>query len=92
MPPDIARPAAFEHQDRLGIDEHRETVGNDDEGAAGGNALRVLPDDRLAFGVERTCRLIQDQPSRIGDERPSGRQPLPLTPERFSAFSSSTVS
>ena len=34
--------------------------------------------DTLALVVERACRLVEDQDARIGDQRASDGDPLPL--------------
>ena len=79
MPAEIVDPAAFEHQDHVGVHQHREAVRNDDERAAFGDAQQIGVDDRLAFGVERAGRLVEDQDARIADQRAGDRQALALT-------------
>ena len=43
------------------------------------DAAQVSADDRLAFRIQRACRLVQDENARIGDERPRDRQTLLLS-------------
>src|SRR5580704_13351183 len=76
---DVVDPPAFEHEDRIGRDQRGQPVRNDDQRAALGDAHQIGVDDRLALGVERARRLVEDQDPRVGDQRAGDRQPLPLT-------------
>ena len=61
---DIGDLAALDHQDRVGVDQRRQAVGDDDDGASLGDLPQVLPDDRLAVGIERARRLVEDEKTR----------------------------
>ena len=43
----------------------RQPVGDDDDRAAGGDALHVLLDDPLALVIELARRLVEDQDARV---------------------------
>src|SRR5580658_1034713 len=75
---DVVDPPAFEHEDRIGRDQRGQPVRNDDQRAALGDAHQIGVDDRLALGVERARRLVEDQDPRVGDQRAGDRQTLPL--------------
>src|SRR6266480_1529634 len=79
----IVNSAAFEHENRVGRHQNREAVGNDDESAAFGDPQQISIDDRLAFGIEGTGRLVEDHAARIPHDRP--RPPPPLTPTAHKA-------
>ena len=76
---DVVNPAAFEDENRVGVDQRGQAVRDDDQGAALRNAQQVGVDDRLAVGVERAGRLVEDQDPRVADQRPRNREPLLLT-------------
>src|SRR5438128_11309990 len=75
----VVESAAFEHEHRVGRYQHREAVRNEDESAAFGDPQQICIDDRLAFGIQGTGRLVEDQDARIPDERARYRQSLALT-------------
>src|SRR5207248_112762 len=79
MLPDIGKLTAIEYQNRFGVGEHRETMGDDYDRATGCDTPQVVPDDYFAFRVERAGRLIEDQNARVGEERSRNRQSLLLT-------------
>src|ERR1700736_387526 len=79
MGADVVDPAAFEHEDRVGADQRGEAVRDDDQRPALGDAQQVGVDNRLAVGVERAGRLVEDQDPRIADQRPRDGEPLLLT-------------
>src|SRR5215471_6166821 len=70
--------AAFEDEHGVGVYEHRKTVRNDDDGTAFGDPQKVGIDDRLAFGIQRARRLVEDQDARIAEQRTGDSQALPL--------------
>jgi len=78
VPTGIVDPAAFEDQHSVGLYQHGEPVRDDDESAAFGNPQQIGIDDRLAFSVQRTRRLIEDKDTRIADQRAGNRQALTL--------------
>src|SRR5580658_4363825 len=60
--------AALDGDDAVGVAHARQAIGDDEHGAALGDAFHVLLDDALALVVERARRLVEDQDPRIGDE------------------------
>ena len=59
--------------------EHgRETVRDDERSAAAGEAVEGVADQRLALGVERGGRLVEEQERRVAQDRPGDRQALAL--------------
>ena len=81
MTADIGDLAAFDDEDRVGIDKRGQPMRNDDDGAPLGDLAQVLPDDRLAVGIERAGGLVENEQSRIGDERARNGEAL-LLPAR----------
>src|SRR6516164_9739913 len=76
---DVVDPAPVEHEDSVRGYQHRQTVRDDDEGAAFGDAQQIGVDNRLAFRVERARSLVEDQYPRISEESPRDCQTLTLT-------------
>ena len=54
-------------------------MGDHDEGPAFGDPQQIGVDDRLAFGVERARRFIEDQDTRVADQRAGDCEALALT-------------
>src|SRR5579871_999464 len=77
--PDVVDLALLHHQDRVGWHQHRKAVRDADDGAVAGDIQKVGVDDRLALGVERAGRFVEDQDRRLDDQRPRDRQALALT-------------
>ena len=75
---DVVNAAALEDEDRIRIHQRGEAVRDDNQGAALRDAQQVGVDDRLAVGVERARRLVEDQDARIADQRAGDRETLPL--------------
>jgi hypothetical protein len=69
---------AFNGDDPIGLTHRRETMRDDQHRPARGDLPHVALDDVLALVVERAGRLVKDQDSGIGDERPGDRDPLAL--------------
>ena len=76
--PDVVNRAAFEHEDLVRRHQRGQAVRDDDQGAVPGDAQQIGVDDRLAVGIERAGRLVEDQNARIADQRARDRQPLAL--------------
>src|SRR6202043_1890693 len=66
---DVVNPSAFEDEDRVGVHQREKAVRDDDQGAALRDAQQVGVDDRLAVGVERAGRLVEDQDAWVADQR-----------------------
>src|SRR5687768_6901960 len=64
----LGDPALVEDDDLVGIDHGRQTVGDDDGGAARGDAAQGLLDRRLGSAVERAGGLVEDQDRRVLEE------------------------
>jgi hypothetical protein len=67
MAADVVDLAALQHEDRVGIDQRREPVRDDDQCTAVGDAIDVGVDDGLALGVERAGGFVEDENARVGD-------------------------
>jgi len=70
--------ALVEHQDGIAIGQRGQPVGDDDHGAAVRHLGEVGVDQGLAFRVERTGRLIEDQDARVVHQRPGDGEALAL--------------
>src|SRR3954447_9996887 len=70
--------AALEHEDLVGADEAREPVRDDDDGAPRGDTAEGPLHDRLALGIERARRLVEDKDARVAQQRAGDREALPL--------------
>ena len=71
---------AFVHgNDAVATAYSRQTVGNDDDGAAFTNGFHVLHDCAFRFIVERTGGFIQNQNARIADQSTGNGNALALS-------------
>src|SRR3954452_5978679 len=75
---DVVNAAAFEDEDRVGVHQRGKAVRDDDQRAALRDAQQIGVDDRLAVGIERAGRFVEDQDGRIADQPRGDREPLPL--------------
>src|SRR5688572_28683690 len=71
--------ATVEHDDTVGGAHGRETMRDHERRTPARQTLQRLRDLPLALGVERACRLVEQQDRAIRKQRPRDRQPLPLT-------------
>src|SRR6266852_6249182 len=69
----LDHPAALDRDQPVGAAHRRETMGDDEDGAAARDLLHVLLNDALAFIVEGAGRLVEDQDARVVDERAGDR-------------------
>src|SRR5579871_1023543 len=76
--PDFDDPAIRHAHDPVAAAHGGEAMGDDDDGAALGDAAHVALDQPLAVVVERRGRLVEDENARIGRERPGDRDALAL--------------
>ena len=67
--------AIFHADDAVAMAHGRQPVRDDDDGSPADDFLHVGQNDALAFVVERTCGLVQDQDRWIGCERAGYRNP-----------------
>src|SRR5258707_2503801 len=70
--------ASLDGDDAIGFADRRETVGDHEYRPVGCDPLHVLLDGPLAFVVECTRRLVEDQDARIGNECARDRDTLAL--------------
>ena len=71
--------AALDRHDAVRLAKRRQPVRDDDHGAALRHRLQIVLDDLLGFGVQRACRFIENQDSRIGDQGSGDGDTLALT-------------
>ena len=62
------------HDDLVGVDDGREPVGDDDDGAAAHRVLERLLHAGFRFVVERRGRLVEQQDRRVAHERAGDRE------------------
>ncbi len=78
VPATLDDAASLDDEDRVGSPDRRQPVG-DDEGRAPLHQLgEALLDQGLALAVERGGGLVEDQDSRVGQDRAGDRDPLAL--------------
>src|ERR1700754_2959174 len=70
---------ALDGDDTIRKSKRRETVRDDDHGPAARHLRHVLLHDALAFIVERTRRLVENENAGIRDERTSNSDALTLS-------------
>ena len=61
-----------------GIEHRRQPVGDDERGAAARQPVEGAADRRLALGVERRGRLVEQEDGRVAQDGAGDRQPLAL--------------
>src|SRR5687768_8172546 len=71
-------PAALQNQDEVRASHGVEIVGNDQGRLSGHEAIQGFLDLRLAFDVEASHRLVQDQDTGVPDDGPRYSDPLSL--------------
>ena len=70
--------AVVEHDDLVGERDRREAVGDDDRRPAAHRLAQAVADLRLGRRVDRRGRVVEDQDSRVDDERARDRDALAL--------------
>src|ERR1700712_4397541 len=75
----------LENQDLVGIDDRGKTVGDHQRRAVGGDRAQGGLDLLLGMGVERAGRLVEDQDSRILQDRAGNGDALLLASRQFQA-------
>ncbi len=79
--------SVLEHDDQVGVADRRESVRDDERGAVGEQQPQGRVDLSFGADVDRRGRLVEDQDSRICQERPRERDELSLAErEAGSAF------
>jgi hypothetical protein len=71
-------PAVLQNQDEVRPSHGVEIVGNDQGRLPGHEAIQGFLDLRLAFDVEASHRLVQDQDTGVADDSPGDSDPLSL--------------
>src|SRR5262245_15866 len=74
----LDQPPTVEDQDRVGLQDRREAVGDHEAGPAGHDPLEGGLDQRLRLRVEVGGRLVEDQDARVLENDPRQRDPLLL--------------
>ena len=69
-------PAVFQHHDQVGVRDGTQSVGNDERRAVAQQLAQRRLDELLAFRVQITGGLVQDQDLRVSQQRPRDREPL----------------
>ena len=83
----LAATAASQYHDLVGPADLRETMGDEDGGAAHGGGLDRLLDLVLGGAVDGAGRVVQDEDGGIGEEGAGQGQPLALPArEHYAAF------
>src|SRR5436190_9541801 len=78
VPTGLDNAAVIEHDDLIGAAHGREPVRDRDRRPALGEPVQRLLDEPFGLGVERACRLIEDEDRRVPQDRPRDRDPLLL--------------
>ena len=71
-------PARVHDHDLVGVADRRETVRDDEGGAAVTEARHRLLDEHLGARVDVAGRFVEDEDARIGEERAGDSDELPL--------------
>ena len=71
-------PALVHHHDPVSLAHGRQSVGDDQRGAAGHQPVQRILHQPFAFGIERAGCLIQQQDRRIAQQRAGNRHALAL--------------
>ena len=74
----LHQPAAIDGDDAIASAHGGQAVGDDEDGAALGDARHVVLNDALALVVERTGGFVEDEDTRVADQRTRNRQALTL--------------
>jgi hypothetical protein len=78
MAADVVDLAALQHHDRIRGHQHGKPMRDADDGTVLGYAHEIGVDDRLALGVERAGRLVEDEDGGIDQQGASDRKALAL--------------
>ena len=79
MAADIGDAAALHDQDRVGRDKGRQPVRNDDQSPAAPDTGEIVGYDRFALGIKRAGCFVENENTRVDNQRPRNCQPLALT-------------
>ena len=76
MRPDFDHLPAIHHHQAIGFAQRRQAVRNRDRRASQHQVIECLLDFSLGFGVDRRSRLIEDQDTRVNQQRAGDRNAL----------------
>ena len=85
MRPRFGDLAGLDGDDAVALPHRRQAVGDDDHGAPLRDARQVILDDLFAFGVQRRGRFVEDQDTRIVDQRAGNGDALALAARQVAA-------
>ena len=74
----LGDPPVVEDEDAVGVADGAQAVRDEEARARAHDALERALHDRLALGVERARRLVEDQDPRVLQQRARDGQALPL--------------
>ena len=77
--------ATVHHHYRIGIDQGRQSMGNNDYGATGGQRVQIVEKDSLGFWIKSACRLVKDEEAWFRDQGPGDREALFLPSRQISS-------
>ena len=78
--------AILHHEDRVGVADRRQPVGDHEARAIGAQSGHGVLDEHLGARVDRARRLVEDENRRIGEECPGDRHELALTGAEVAAL------
>ena len=76
--PPLDDPPAVHHHDQVAVEHRREPMRDDQRGAAAREPVEGVADQRLALGVERRGRLVEEQDRRVAQDGAGDREALAL--------------
>jgi hypothetical protein len=76
--PGLDHMALIYHENAVGPANRRQAMRNHDDCPPAGQARERRLHARLAFGVQRACRLVEEKNRRFGQESPGKRDSLAL--------------
>src|SRR5579871_5490675 len=83
MRPALDHPSPAQHDDLVAVADGGEAMRDDNAGAAA--PPQAVVDRLLDAGIERGCRLVEDQDGRVADQRAGDLDPLALTAGEIAA-------
>src|SRR4051812_33650772 len=81
----LDNPAVFKNENLIGASNGAESVRDNERRAAGHKGSKALLNQRFAFGIEAGCRFIENEDSRIGQDRTGDSHALPLATRKLHA-------
>ena len=75
-----------EYDNAICTSDRRQTVRDDDTGPLRHDLFQRRLNQMLRFGIERTCRLVQQKNRGIAEDRPCNRDTLPFAARQPDTF------